>query len=170
MERSRRKDSFEIYDLKNLKIKTTITPRGPTPPACPSNFFKICFGLHEGRTTSSVIVVFIFHLFVNKFFWYCVNILSMELVAILDVIFLVIIVLSVIWIFSIVSGYGGMIGRSFKMVGWGAVLMGLSHIIEAVSLYFPEHHEAFFVIFFHHFLAVVGFMMIAYGFKVLIKK
>jgi len=92
------------------------------------------------------------------------------LVSILDFIFLITVILSVIWIFSILSGYGGLIGKSFKIIGWGAVIMGISHIIEVISLSLPEHHSAYLIIFTHHLLATLGFIMIAYGFKMLMKK
>lgn len=94
----------------------------------------------------------------------------MEFTVIIDFIFLIGITLSFIWIFSIVSGYGGVVGESFKMIGWGAIVMGVSHIVEAVSLYLPNHHEAYSVILLHHFLAVSGFIIMAFGFKKLIKK
>ena len=93
-----------------------------------------------------------------------------ELITIFDFIFLVTVIISVIWIFSILSGYGGVVGKAFKVVGWGTVIMGASHIIEVVSLKLPDHHEAIFITIGHHFLAAFGFFMIAYGFNMLMKK
>jgi hypothetical protein len=91
-------------------------------------------------------------------------------IAIFDFAFLVAVIIAVIWIFSALSGYGGMVGKSFEIVGWGTVIMGVSHIIEVISLNLPGHHEAYLIIFAHHFFAAFGFIMIAYGFNILMKK
>ncbi|KKP74536.1 MAG: hypothetical protein UR79_C0004G0025 [Candidatus Campbellbacteria bacterium GW2011_GWD1_35_49] len=95
---------------------------------------------------------------------------NFNLVTFIDMSFLVAIFFSVIWIFSIVSGYGGEIGKSLKMIGWGVVLMGISYFVEIWSLTLPDHHEAYLIVFFHHLLSTIGFLIIAFGFKKFIKK
>ena len=45
--------------------------------------------------------------------------LDTNLVTFFDTFFLVAVFFSAVWIFSIVSGYGGEIGKSLKMIGWG---------------------------------------------------
>ncbi len=87
----------------------------------------------------------------------------------IDVALASILLISAIWLFSIVSGYGGKIGKAFRFIGWGSLTMALSHIVELVTFYLPIHDEYLFI-FTHRFLATVGFLIVAYGFKVLIKK
>jgi len=90
----------------------------------------------------------------------------METIAIIDFVLLGILIFSAGWMFLIVSGYGGPVGKSFKIIGWGAILMGVSHLIETLGHHFFESGV---IMFSHHFLATAGFVMIAYGFKTLTK-
>lgn len=94
----------------------------------------------------------------------------MDFISILDIVFLVTIFGSVIWIFSLVSGYGGFVGKALSMIGWGTALMGISHIAEVASLYLPNHHDADLVVLIHHLVASISFILIALGFKLFIKK
>ena len=66
--------------------------------------------------------------------------MELDIVSFLDILFLIAVFGSVIWIFSIVSGYGGVIGKSLKMIGWGVVLIGIAYFFHIFSLRLPYHH------------------------------
>jgi len=95
---------------------------------------------------------------------------TIGVIALFDFIFLITIIAVVVLIFSILSGYGGVVGKAFNIIGWGTVIMGISYIIETIFINLPGHHQAYAIIFIHHFLVAFGFVMIAYGFKILMKK
>src|SRR3989338_2733725 len=96
--------------------------------------------------------------------------MELDIVSFLDILFLIAVFGSVIWIFYIVSGYGGVIGKSLKMIGWGVVLMGIAYFVQIWALRLPDHHEAYLIVFAHHLLSTLGFLIVAFGFKYFIKK
>ena len=95
--------------------------------------------------------------------------MELDIKTIIDAILLLVLLSSSGWLFSVVSKYGGPIGKSFKTIGWGSLLMASSHLIEVFTFYLPLH-DSYSFMFLHRLLATVGFVIIAYGFKTLIGK
>lgn len=87
-----------------------------------------------------------------------------------DVALLAILLSSVIYIFTLVSGYGGKIGQSFRMIGWGVILMGVSHFVETISTHFLMMQENNFMSLVYHSIASLSFVIVAYGFKKLMQE
>ncbi len=90
-----------------------------------------------------------------------------NLIIIVDLVISIIMVLTVIWMFIILNGYGGSLGKAFRVITWGGVLMSMSHLIEIFGTYFPNY-TGYNIMFLHRFLAVGSFILITYGFKMFI--
>lgn len=90
----------------------------------------------------------------------------MELI---NTIFSAVILLLSIWILLKLSGHGGFVGSSLNLIGYGTVVLGLSQVIETVRLDYwniqPEMMEMA-----HHFIFIMGLVMIAIGFRNLMGK
>ncbi len=95
--------------------------------------------------------------------------MSVDIKTIIDFVLLFILLISAIWIFFMISGYGGSVGRSLKIIGWGSIIMALSHLLE-VSVAHLSIHNVYAFMFLHRFFATAGFVIIAFGFKTLVKK
>jgi len=69
-----------------------------------------------------------------------------------------------IWMITIVTGYGGIVGRAFNTIGWGAIIMGVAHFIETISFgllgWNPEIIEVS-----HRVIVLLGFILIVMGFR-----
>ncbi len=73
------------------------------------------------------------------------------------------------WMTSIVTGYGGFIGKAFNLIGWGVIVLGVAHLAETVMFRaLGVDIEA--VEFFHRLIILIGFVLIIKGFKLFIKK
>ena len=95
--------------------------------------------------------------------------MGFDMQTILDIVLLVVLLSSASWLFVVMSRYGGSVGRSFRIIGWGSIIMAVSHLIEVFTFYLPWH-DTYGFMFTHRFLATMGFVTIAYGFKILVKK
>ena len=94
---------------------------------------------------------------------------TFTLTEIIDMFFFLILVASSIGLFVILRGYGGMIGNSFRMISWGALVFGLSRIFEKfLLLFFADYSSA--IVVFTHFLEAFSFLLILYGFKFFLQK
>ena len=91
----------------------------------------------------------------------------MDIKFIIDLVLLIILLTSAVWLFSVVSRYGGSIGKSFKIIGWGSIVMASAHLTEVLTAHFFMH-DVYALMFLHRFLATVGFVVIAYGFRTLV--
>lgn len=87
---------------------------------------------------------------------------------IIDLVISVIMAGTAVWMFALLSGYGGHLGKSFRVIAWGGALMAVSHLIEIGAHSFG--HSSYFVMFAHRFIAAISFILITYGFKMFIKK
>lgn len=88
---------------------------------------------------------------------------------IVDIIFLIIIASTSFWLFFMISGYGGSIGQALRLIAWGVVLMALSHIFDDVLRHFFNLSSEVYDLFYHLFVAI-SFLMVAYGFRMFVKK
>ncbi len=88
---------------------------------------------------------------------------------IVDLVFFTTLVASSIWLFFILTGYEGLVGKSFKIIGWGALVFGLSRIFEKFLLQFFGSYINLIELF-THFLEAVSFLLILYGFKIFLGK
>jgi hypothetical protein len=77
-------------------------------------------------------------------------------------------ILSILILFKLI-GYGGLIGKSLSQVGYGLVIIGFSQIVETVGLIFVNKN-VFDVHIVHRSVLVVGFFLVAWGFKNLMNK
>jgi len=94
---------------------------------------------------------------------------TFTLTEIMDIFFFLILVASSIGLFIILRGYGGFIGKYFRMIGWGALVFGLSRILEKFLLqFFVDFGYTITVL--THFLEAVSFLLILYGFKLFLNK
>lgn len=73
------------------------------------------------------------------------------------------------WTTSIVTGYGGFIGKAFNYIGWGVVILGIAHLLETV-MFRAFGVETEIVEFVHRLIILAGFLLIIHGFKLFIKK
>ncbi|MBU1558096.1 hypothetical protein KKC45_03990 [Patescibacteria group bacterium] len=95
--------------------------------------------------------------------------MEFDIKTIIDFILLATLLGSASWLFAVMSRYGGSVGKSFRIIGWGSLVMASSHLTEVITFYLSVH-DIYALMFFHRFLATVGFVVIAYGFKTLVKK
>lgn len=73
------------------------------------------------------------------------------------------------WMTSIVTGYGGFIGKAFNLIGWGVIVLGIAHLAETV-MFRALGVETVIVEFVHRLIILAGFLLIIHGFKLFIKK
>ncbi|MBU4480152.1 hypothetical protein KKG48_01770 [Patescibacteria group bacterium] len=88
---------------------------------------------------------------------------------IMDLVFFSTLVASSIWLFIILTGYEGLIGKSFKLIGWGALVFGFARILEKFLLQFFGSYFGFIELAVHFFEAL-SFLLILYGFKIFLGK
>lgn len=97
------------------------------------------------------------------------NFMEISFSQIVDLIFFTTLVASSIWLFLILTDYEGVIGRSFKIIGWGTLVFGLSRILEKFFFqFFSQYSEI--VTLTSHFLEAVSFLLILYGFKLFLDR
>lgn len=73
------------------------------------------------------------------------------------------------WMTSIVTGYGGFIGRAFNLIGWGVIVLGMAHLAETV-MFRAFGVDTEMVEFLHRLIILIGFVLIIKGFRLFIKK
>jgi len=88
---------------------------------------------------------------------------------VMDLVFFSTLVASSIWLFIMLRGYGGSIGKSFGIIGWGALVFGFACILEKFLLQFFGSYESLISIF-KHFLDATALLLILYGFKLFLGK
>jgi len=68
-------------------------------------------------------------------------------------------------------GYGGIIGDSLKMIGYGTIIIGVSQFIETTGLYFMggEMSTAEIVHFAHRLVLLSGMLLVFFGFRKLME-
>lgn len=74
-----------------------------------------------------------------------------------------------VWMLTIVTGYGGYIGRSFRVIGWGAFILGIAHLVETITFEVFGFSQ-FVVELSHRIIIVVGFALIIIGFQMFVQK
>ncbi|MFA6999788.1 MAG: hypothetical protein WC241_01595 [Candidatus Paceibacterota bacterium] len=87
----------------------------------------------------------------------------------ITILFDVFIALLSIWILFKLIGYGGAIGKSLSLVGYGLVIIGLSQAVETIGLMFIDKN-VFDIHIIHRSILVIGFSLVAWGFKSLMNK
>lgn len=87
----------------------------------------------------------------------------------ITILFDVFIALLSIWIFFKLIGYGGAIGKSLSQVGYGLVIIGLSQAVETTGLMFIDK-SMFDIHIIHRSILLIGFSLVALGFKNLMNK
>ena len=73
-----------------------------------------------------------------------------------------------IWMLQIVMGYGGVIGKAFTVIGWGAFILGIAHLVETVMFKgFGLDQDV--VELSHRLIVFVGFALVVVGFKMFVR-
>jgi len=87
-----------------------------------------------------------------------------------DIVMLVVMITSSFWVFFMISGYGGVIGTSFRTIGWGSIFLAGSHIFEELAHKFIASEVSQTYSLLYHSIELVGFLMIIFGLRTLVKK
>ena len=77
-----------------------------------------------------------------------------------------------LWVLVKLQGYGGIIGDSLKMIGYGIIIVGVSQFIETVGLYFlgdAGMSTAEMVHFSHRLVLLGGMLLVFFGFRKLME-
>lgn len=74
-----------------------------------------------------------------------------------------------IWMLTIVTGYGGDIGRAFTVIGWGAFILGIAHLVETITFEVFGLSQ-FAVELSHRLIVIVGFALVVIGFQMFVQK
>jgi membrane-bound acyltransferase YfiQ involved in biofilm formation len=74
-----------------------------------------------------------------------------------------------IWVLFKLIGYGGNIGKSLSQIGYGIVIIGISQAVETMGLMFIDKN-VFDIHIIHRSILVIGFSLVAWGFKNLMNK
>jgi len=93
----------------------------------------------------------------------------MQNLTILTVLFDLLLALLSIWVLFKLIGYGGLVGRSLSQVGYGIIIIGFSQILETIWVIFINTN-LFDIEIFHRLILVIGFFLVALGFKNLMEK
>jgi hypothetical protein len=83
----------------------------------------------------------------------------------------VLIALLSLWVLIKLQGYGGVIGESLKMIGYGIIIVGASQFIETAGLYFmsDEMSTTEIVHFVHRLVLLGGMLLVFFGFRKLME-
>lgn len=81
----------------------------------------------------------------------------------------ILIALLSLWVLYKLIGYGGTIGKSLSQVGYGIVIIGFSQMVETLGLIFIDKN-VFDVHIVHRSILIIGFFLVAWGFKNLMEK
>lgn len=84
-------------------------------------------------------------------------------------VFDILIFLLSLWVLYKLLGYGGIIGRSLSLIGYGIVIIGFSQMVETIGLIFVDSN-VFDVHIVHRSILAIGFLLVALGFKNLMEK
>lgn len=95
--------------------------------------------------------------------------LTISVSQVVDLVFFTTLVASSIWLFIILTGYGGSVGKSFRIIGWGALVFGLSRILQKFLMEFWGNYEGAITLL-THFFEAVSFVLILYGFRLFLRK
>ena len=87
----------------------------------------------------------------------------------ITILFDVIIALLSLWVLFKLLGYGGIIGKSLSIIGYGIIIIGLSQFVETFGLILFTTNLIIIEII-HRFILTIGFIFIAWGFKNLMTK
>lgn len=85
----------------------------------------------------------------------------------------ILIALLSIWVLVKLKGFGGVIGKSLNMVGYGIITIGVSQFIETIGLYFlgdAGMSTVEIVHFFHRLVLLTGMLLVFFGFRRLLEK
>lgn len=76
---------------------------------------------------------------------------------------IVLIVISV-WMIYVIRGFGGLVGRSFALIAWGCIFLGLAHLTETL-LFEVLQMDVAMIESIHRVQVVLGFIFLILGFK-----
>lgn len=79
-----------------------------------------------------------------------------------------VLIASSIWMIGAVKSFGGILGKAFDIITWGAVILGLAHIIETITFEVLKW-DTDLVEFVHRLIVLAGFILVTIGFKKLSK-
>lgn len=75
-----------------------------------------------------------------------------------------------VWMIFVIRGLGGLVGKAFSLLAWGAILLGIAHITETVLFALgvfsgmgPEQ-EAAVIELIHRLQVLLGFIFLVFGF------
>lgn len=90
---------------------------------------------------------------------------------ILTLLFDILIALLSVSVLVKLQGYGGIIGESLKMIGYGIITVGVSQFIETIGLYFMsgDMSTTEIVHFVHRLVLLGGMLLVFFGFKKLME-
>jgi len=74
-----------------------------------------------------------------------------------------------LWLLFLVKDYIGLIGKSFRLIALGTIVIGLSQVFETVGVHFSLFDISF-LQFTNRSLIFLGIIAIAWGVQCLIKK
>ena len=81
----------------------------------------------------------------------------------------ILIIITAFWALMKLMGYGGPIGKSFKMIGIGIFIMGIAQIVETTGiLLFTVEMSTMEIL--HRVFMLLGIILIVAGFQNLMKK
>jgi len=81
----------------------------------------------------------------------------------------IILIVASVWMVAIVTGYGGVIGKAFTVIAWGAIILGLAHFIETITFkVFGLPQDL--VELSHRLIVLFGFMLIVLGFRMFVRE
>ena len=92
-------------------------------------------------------------------------ILGMEILNLVLDFFLIVLSL---WMISLVTGYGGVLGKSFTVIGWGSFILGIAHLTETLMIRAFEIPNNL-VEFSHRIIVLVGFALVVIGFRMFVR-
>ncbi len=80
-----------------------------------------------------------------------------------------VLILMSIWMLTIVTGYGGSIGQAFTVIGWGAFILGIAHLVETITFEVFGFSQ-FAVELSHRLIVIAGFALVVIGFQMFVQK
>ena len=64
--------------------------------------------------------------------------------------------------------YGGVLGKSFTVIGWGSFILGIAHLTETLMIRAFEIPNNL-VEFSHRIIVLVGFALVVIGFRMFVR-
>jgi hypothetical protein len=76
-----------------------------------------------------------------------------------------VLIIASVWMITVVKYFGGLFGKAFNLITWGAIILGMAHLLETITFQFFPQIETDQAEFLHRIIVLIGFVVVTVGFQ-----